>query len=230
MSSYILNHHRRMLLAALALLGALICSSAWAQTPPPSTENGEVMDGYVVHQSIEFGGHIVDFSGNGSMWNTFVNQDSGPRLLEQSLDMRSVEHNGLLFDELHESSFGYGGDPNNVTRFSLSKGHIYNFASSFRRDRNYWDYDLLANPLNPPTSVPNLPVETSPHRFEVVRRMTDLNLVLAPQSPIRVRLGYSRNVSEGPSFSSEHQGTEALLLQMWRNGLDTYHAGVDLRF
>ncbi|MDP9268960.1 MAG: hypothetical protein M3P27_11645 [Acidobacteriota bacterium] len=227
-----------MLLAGVILLGLLVCaSSLCAQTPAPTpsqttapdAEKGEVMDGYEVHQSIEFGGHVVDFSGNGSMWDTFVNQSSGPRLLNQSLDMRSIDHNGLLFDELHESSFGYGGDPNNVTRFMVSKARIYTFSASFRRDRNYWGYDLLANPLNPPTSVPNVPVLTSPHRFEVVRRMTDINLTLAPQSPVRVRLGYARNVSEGPSFSSIHQGTEGLTAQMWRNGLDTYRVGVDLR-
>ena len=43
--------------------------------------------------------------------------------------------------------------------------------------------------------------------------MGDYNLTLLPQSKIRFRLGYSRNVNEGPSFSSLHQGTEALLLQ-----------------
>nr|MDP9263160.1 hypothetical protein [Acidobacteriota bacterium] len=69
----------------------------------------------------------------------------------------------------------------------------------------------------------------SPHRFEVVRRMTELNLTLAPLSPVRVRLGYSRNVTEGPSFTTVHQGTDALLLQRWRNGLDTYRVGIDVR-
>lgn len=220
---------RPLLLLGSALL-VLWCGPMAAQAPPPSDpDKGVEKDGYEVHQSFEFGGHITGFTGNGSQWNTFVDLQSGPRLLGQSLDLHSLNHSNLLFDELHESSYGYGGDPINWTRFRMSKARIYNFSAVFRRHRNYWDYDLLANPLNPPTSNPNLPVLTSPHRFEVVRRMTDLNLTLAPLSPVRVRLGYSRNVTEGPSFSSDHQGTDALLLQLWRNRLDTYHAGIDLR-
>lgn len=221
--------NRRLLLLGSALLG-LLCWPLAAQTPPGSDpDKGVVKDGYEVHQSFEFGGHITGFTGNGSMWNTFVNLDSGPRLLGQSLDLHSLGHSNLLFDELHESSYGYGGDPNNWTRLRVSKARIYDFSAVFRRHRNYWDYDLLANPLNPPTSNPNLPVLVSPHRFQVVRRMTDINLTLAPLSPVRVRLGYSRNVSEGPSFTTVHQGTEALLLQLWRNRLDTYRAGIDVR-
>jgi hypothetical protein len=220
---------RWLLLLASTVLG-LGCGPLAAQTSSGSDpDKGEVKDGYQIHQSIEFGGHITGFTGNGSMWSTFVNLDSGPRLLGQSLDLHSVDHSNLLFDELHESSYGYGGDPNNWTRLRVSKARIYDFSAIFRRRRNYWDFDLLANPLNPPTSNPNIPVQTSPHRFEVVRRMTDINLTLAPLSPVRVRLGYSRNVTEGPSFTTVHQGTDALLLQLWRNGLDTYRAGIDVR-
>ena len=220
---------RRFLVLGSVVL-ALACWPLAAQTSPGGEEDkGEVKDGYEVHQSIEFGGHITSFTGNPSMWNTLVNLKSGPRLLSQSLDLHSVDHSNLLFDEFHESSYGYGGDPVNWTRLRVSKARIYDFSAIFRRHRNYWDYDLLANPLNPPTSNPSIPIETSPHRFETVRRMTDLNLTLAPQSAVRVRLGYSRNVTEGPSFSTVHEGTDALLLQRWRNGLDTYRVGIEFR-
>lgn len=193
-------------------------------------EQGEVWNGYEVHQSIEFGGHITDFTGSQALWNTYVNQYSGPRLLNQTLDMRSIGHNGLLFDELHMSNWGYGGDPNNVSRLSLSKQKWYDFSASFRRDRNFWDYNLLANPLNPVVSNPSIPVTESPHRFEVVRRNMDFRLTLAPQSRFRVRLGYNHNVSEGPSFSSVHQGTDTAIFQAWRNGTDQYQVGFDFRF
>lgn len=221
------------LLAGCLLL--LVASTAQAQflpapAPPPESEKGEVKNGYEIHQSIEFGGYISDFDGNESLWDTFVNQHTGPRLLGFTLDMHSVDHSNLLFDELHSASFGYGGDPNNWTRLRVSKSRIYDFSASFRRNRNYWDYNLLANPLNPPTSVPNDPVEVSPHRFQVVRRMTDLNLTILPQSKVRFRLGYSRNVSEGPSNWTVHEGTDTVLDQFWRNGLDTYRAGVDFQF
>jgi len=193
-------------------------------------DKGEVWNGYEVHQSIEFGGHITDYTGSGALWNTYVNQYSGPRLLNQTLDLRSLNHEGLLFDELHLSNFGYGGDPNNVTRLSLFKHNWYDFSASFRRDRNFWDYNLLANPLNPVVSNPSIPVTVSPHRFEVVRRDMDFRLTLAPQSRFRVRLGYNHNVSQGPSLFSVHEGTDTVLSQRWRNGTDTYQIGLDFRF
>ncbi len=77
--------------------------------------------------------------------------------------MHSVNHNGFLFDDLSSSSFGYGGDPNNVSRLNMSKGKWYDFSGIFRRDQNYWDYDLLANPLNPTSSNPDVPINNSPH-------------------------------------------------------------------
>ena len=46
---------------------------------------------------------------------------------------------------------------------------------------------------------------------------------------MRFRLGYSRNVNEGPSFSTLHQGTEALLLQNYRNTVNAYRLGVDVK-
>ena len=79
---------------------------------------------------------------------------SGLRLFDYTLDMRSLDHNGLLFDNLNFSNFGYGGDPNDVTRLRIDKNKWYDFRVLFRRDKNFWDYNLLANPLNPSTSTP----------------------------------------------------------------------------
>jgi len=64
----------------------------------------------------------------------------------------------------------------------MSKGRLYDLRGSFRRDRQYFDYDLFANPLIPSTSSPYVPILDSPHLYNTVRRMTDLNLTLAPLS------------------------------------------------
>ena len=63
--------------------------------------------------------------------------------------MRSIDHHGFLFDNLTFSNFGYGGDPNNVSRMRIEKNKWYDFRLLFRRDKNFWDYNLFANPLNP---------------------------------------------------------------------------------
>jgi hypothetical protein len=41
---------------------------------------------------------------------------------------------------------------------------------NFRRDRNFFDYNTLANPLNP--ANPYVQVNYSPHQFQTVRRMS----------------------------------------------------------
>jgi hypothetical protein len=185
--------------------------------------------GYVVKQTAEVGGRIADFSGNELMWDTLVNLGSGMRLLEYSLNLHSPTHNGLLFDDLSFSNFGYGGDPNDLTRLRFSKGKIYNFEGNFRRDRNVFDYHLLANPLNPATSVPDVPILDSPHQLFLTRRRSDYNLNLFPLSIVRFRLGYSHNIQGSTAFSSVHEGTEAQLAQPPLDITDNYHFGISLR-
>ena len=195
-----------------------------------SEHNPGTMGGpWIIKQSVEFGGRISDFTGSTGMWDTFVNLGTGPRLSEYTLDMHAPKHDGMLFDDLTFSNFGYGGDPNNVSRIRVQKGKIFSFSGGFRRDQNIFDYDLFANPLNPATSVPNVPILHSPHEFLLIRRMSDANLTLFPVGKLRFRMGWSRVVNEGTSFSTEHQGTEALVLQPTLNTTDNYSFGVSWR-
>ena len=55
------------------------------QTPPPAIQHG-----FVVHQTVDLGGHIVGISGSGAMYDTLVNIQSGPRVLGQTLTMHAV--------------------------------------------------------------------------------------------------------------------------------------------
>jgi hypothetical protein len=200
---------------------------AQATTPPPSPGDN-VRFGYVIHQSVDFGGHIVNQSGSGAMYDTLVNIQSGPRLLDSSFEMTAVNPaHALLFDRLSSHSFGYGGDPIDGTFMNVSKGRIYNFQGSFRRDRQYFDYDLLANPLIPPTSTPFVPALDSPHLYNTVRRMTDVNVTVAPLSRVSGRFGYFQNINQGPSGSTVHFSADALLLQNWRVSTDVWNVGAD---
>ncbi len=215
---------------------------AGAQSPPPApTPPVEGIDSgnYNIRQTIEFGYRSTDVSGNPANYGTFVNLNSGVRLFEQSLDMRSLNHTGFLFDTLSMHSFGYGGDPNDVTRLRISKNKWYDFNGSFRRDRYPWNYNLLANPLNPATSIPAVPITNSLHSMNTVRRMSDFNLTLLPQSRVRFRLGYTRNIQKGPSYSSfggatlldpmTGYGTQTQLFQNWKTTLNAYHLGADFQ-
>jgi hypothetical protein len=208
-------------------------SARKASDLPPAIDTeenqGENWGGFEVKQSAEFGGRISDFTGSQAMWDTFVNMGTGPRLLEYTLDMRSPNHTGKLFDDFSFSNFGYGGDPVNVSHLRFTKGALYTFSANFKRDQNIFDYNLFANPLNPPTSVPNIPVLNSPHEFLLTRRMSDVNVGLFPVGKVRFKLGWSRVVNEGTSFSTIHEGSESLLNQPTLNTSDNFSFGVSFR-
>lgn len=219
----------RLLRPALALVPFLLSASAMAQDPQPKETTA---GGYTIHQSIDLGGRVVDTSGSGAMYDTLVNLQSGPRLLGQTVDIHAVANTSHpFFDDLSESSSGYGGDPYDVTTLRMSKGKIYRFQGLFRRDRQYFDYDLLGNPLVPAGLTSNgytFPQVTSaPHLFNTVRRMTDVGLTLFPISKLSFRTGYSHHTDEGPSYSSQHNGADVLFFQNWRNSTDTWMGAVD---
>ena len=216
----------------LLLLAAGLSPALHAQTQNPPAE-GVTFGNYNVRQSVELGWRFDDRNGSDAMYNTLVNLHGGPRVLDQSLDMHALNFDGAWFDTLSLSSFGYGGDPNAASRLRVQKRRWYNLAASFRRSTNFWDYDLFANPLNPPTSQPAVAVSNSPHSFDMVRRMGDVNLILMPQSRVRARLGWAHASQTGPAFDSVHQGAilgvEVLLLEPWQNRQETYNAGLDVK-
>jgi hypothetical protein len=247
-SAAVWGRGKRLIGIALSvLLWAMIVSPSetlFAQTPtasptpspaPPTEPDGVTAGGYQIHSSIEVGYRSTSVTGSGDMYDTLVNLQSGPRIIDQTLTMQSVDHQGLLFDDLYLSSFGWGGDPNNALRLRADKNKWYNLQGSFRRDQTFFDYDLLANPLNPPPppapggSSPSIPILNSPHEFATTRRMTDVDLTLLPQSRVSFRLGYSHNNMTGPSYSSIHEGTEGSLFQDWNTTINSYRLGVDFR-
>lgn len=200
-----------------------------AQTAPAETNDSKQLGPYQVQQSSEFGYRFADVTGSNPMYSTLIDQSQGMRVLDQSLTMRSPQHTGLLFDDLAISSFGWGGDPENVARAHVSKFKDYDLTFLFRRDHNYFDYDLLANPLNPSTSTPSNPVNVSPNAMYNTRRMYDFDLTLMPQSKISIRLGSSHNRSDGPSYSGIHEGTDGLLYQDWNVTDNLYRFGLDAK-
>ena len=204
------------------------------EKPAPAAPAPKVIGGYEVHQAIELGGRITaNKSGSDAMWATMVNQSTGMRVLSHSLEMHSLDPSKTpFFNTLTSSSFGYGGDPNDVSYLNLSKGRIYDFAGSFRRDRNYFDYNLLANSLlstATPATPALVPEPDSLHLFNTVRRNTDTLLTVLPLSRISFRAGFNHGTHEGPTFSTLHGGGDVQLSQWFRNALDTYTGGVDVK-
>lgn len=204
-----------------------------AEKKPVSEPKERMLGKYTIHSNVELGGVLTQKDGSAAMWATMVNQGTGMRVLNQSLELRSTDPRKTpFFDRLSTSSFGYGGEPNNVSFLNVSKGRWYDFAGNFRRDRNYFDYNLLDNSLLSTASAatPALIQETSSlHVFNTVRRNTDALVTLFPISRISFRAGYNHNTHEGPTYTNVHGGGDVVILQWFRNSLDTYTGGVDYK-
>jgi hypothetical protein len=211
---------------------------------------------YNIHSTIEFGYRLNEVTGNQNTYDTFENLGSGVRLFNFDFQMRSLDHHGFFFDTLSLSSFGYGGDPNDVTRLRIEKNKWYDFRMLFRRDKNFWDYNLSANPYNPaalnpagslttgcyvgpptaafPQGAPAFcsnPAEAqnnSLHDMDLVRRMQDYDLTLLPQAKVSLRLGYSRNRDEGPSLFTTDSGTISAFNQANSYTTNAYRVGIDV--
>ncbi len=237
---------------------AVLLLSPVAQAQDDAEQSPGINSGdYNIHQSIEFGYRSSNISGNLSTYNTFENLGSGLRLFDSNFEMRSLDHKGMLFDTLTFSNYGYGGDPNNVSRMRIEKNKWYDFRLLFRRDKNYWDYNLFANPLNPaalnapgslttgcyvgpPTTAfpqgapafcsnPAVAQNYSLQPLYLTRRMQDYDLTLLPTSKVRFRLGYSRNRDEGPSLFTTDGGTISAFDQIQSYTTNAYRAGIDVR-
>lgn len=202
-------------------------SAKGADTKPVSALPDKTAGNYQIHSMVELGGRFTERSGSSAMWATTINQGSGGRVLGQSLDMRTLDRRKTpFFDTLSTSSFGYGGDPYDVSRLKVTKGRLYDFTGSFRRDRNYFDYNLHVNSLLGPNAL--VPEPDSLHIYNTVRRNTSTLLTLLPTSMVHVRAGFDHNTNEGPSYSSVHEGGDVQVLQWFRHSLDTYIAGLDV--
>jgi len=227
----------------------MFASNAPAQNPAPAAPipapetQVSAPAGYSIHQTVDLGGRMTGVTGSSAMYSTLVNLQSGPRVLGETFEMRALPGNKHTWvDNVSAFGSGFGGDPNSFSRLSLSKGKVYEFSGTFRRDRQYFDYDLLGNPnivggqTVPigPTAAPTgsfvwPQVEQSPFLFNTVRRMTDTSLTLFPISKVSYRIAYSQNIFQGPSLSPSGYGFakyDAILQEYQRNSTDDFTGAI----
>ena len=116
-------------LGLLVVVAALLFSSTSRAQVVPEENKGMDQGNYNIHQTVEFGYRGNWVKGNQETYDTFVDLGSGLRLINYTVGMRSINHQGILFDNLNFSNFGYGGDPDNVSRLRIEKNKWYDFSA-----------------------------------------------------------------------------------------------------
>ena len=233
-----------VVVAALLLFVAAIGAHGQNATPAAPQAQMSIPSGYTVHESVDLGGRFNDISGSGAMYDSMLNLHTGPRVFGEVFEMHAMpDTKKTPFDDLRAFGSGFGGDPFSIAKLDFSKSKYYEFSAMFRRDRKYFDYDLLGNPNIPggqsmPIGPSNAPTGQfawpqtvqSPFLFNTVRRMTDTSLTVMPLSKLTFHVAYAKNVMEGPSYSpSGYQFAKynAVLEEYERNSTDDITASLD---
>jgi len=208
----------RTLIALLTTVGIAAAQQTIAPTAEPvGSTRGDNVGGYNIVNSFETGYRWSLIDGNLEQYRGDVNYRNGLRLLGSSLAVHSRDGHGRFFDEISLTTQGLGNDPYESAVLRAQKNGLYRYDSIWRMNEYY---------------NPGLVPSGGLHRMDTRRRLQDHDLTLLPQSPIRFRLGYSRNSQTGPALSSLNafdtsRGDEFPLFTDVRRLFNEYRAAVD---
>jgi hypothetical protein len=184
---------------------------------PSPPETGRTWGVYSTTSSIEVGYRFVDTDGSRARYLSEVNVRDGLRLLDYSLDMRAQSGTGLLFDFLKADINNAGGDASQYFSLRADKTRAYRFDARVRRF-NYF-------------RIPGPDFAHGTREHDLRQQFSDFDLKLFPQRPVRVNLGYSRNVAKGrytPTYSFSSDLFQLIGDQRWET--NDFRAGIEASY
>jgi hypothetical protein len=202
------------MLTRLYLVFAIAAAAGAQQVVAPTpaqvgSPRGDNTGNYNITQSFELGYRWNVVGGNLGMYRSVDNYGNGIRLLGSNLTVNSRDGHGNLFDEILLNTMGLGNDPYESAMLRVQKNKLYRYDLLWRSQAYYNPGLTIAgsNALNGSpavSSVSNSALLSTGglHIRDTQRRMQDHDLTLLPQSKVRFRLGYSRNVEDGPALST----------------------------
>lgn len=140
--------------------------------------------------SFETGYRFRSVGGDYGKYRSDVNYGNGLRLLSSSLTVNSREGRGGWFDEIVLTTLGLGNAPYQSSILRTQKNGLYRYDLAWRLSEYY---------------NPALPVSFGEQAQNTVRRFQDHDLVLFPQSSLRLFAGYTRNSQDGPALTTVQQ-------------------------
>ncbi len=180
-------------LFAIYLLGLGLCSDAQQVVAPTPDKVGSVRgdnwDGYNITDSFETGYRFLSAAGNLNTYRSNENFGNGVRVLGSLFTANSKTGHGRLFDELVLTTEGLGGDPYSHASLRIQKNHLYEYTLLWRRS-NYFNPGLVTGGGQ------------GEHLADTSYTLQDHDLILFPQSRIRLFLGYTRDSQGGTGIST----------------------------
>lgn len=172
-------------------------------------------DPYTLTLSIELGGQLVtEFDGNKDVYDSHLNYRDGFKVFNFNMEGKGNE--GAFFDKFYARGGGWVNEPYSWLYYGFSKDKWFDFRGNLRETEYTWFF---------PGFIRNQ------HFNATERRLQDYKLTLFPQHKVRLKLGYARNSSFGPTFTTidfsrgEFPGFEPI-----RQTYDEYTIGAEANF
>jgi hypothetical protein len=172
------------MLAAQALMAQQVVAPTPEQAGPA---RGQDTGDYNVVNSFEAGYRFAVVDGDVGKYRSDVNYGNGIRLLGSNLTVNSRDGHGRWFDQIVLTTLGLGNDPYESAALRVEKNKLYRYDLLWRL-QDYYN--------------PALTIAAGQHFMDTSRRLQDHDFTLFPQSKVKLLLGYSRNVEDGPALST----------------------------
>lgn len=166
---------------------ALLAQPTVAPSPEAGTRRGEDAFGYNFVNSWEVGYRARRLAGEESKYRSDVNFGNGVRLLAAQAGVYSRDGRGKYFDQLVFTAQGLGNDPYQSAALRLEKNRLYRYELGWRENAYF---------------NPGLAIGRTSQALDTRRRWQDHDLVLLPESRLRLLAGYSRNSQDGPALAT----------------------------
>ena len=168
---------------------AVLAQPTVAPSPEAGTRRGEDAYGYNFVNSWEFGYRARRLAGEESKYRSDVNFGNGVRLLAAQAGIHSRDGRGKYFDQFVWTTQGLGNDPYQSATLRLEKNRLYRYELGWRQNE-YFNPGLVSGRAR--------------QGLDTRRRWQDHDLVLLPESRLRLLAGYSRNSQDGPALATFH--------------------------
>jgi hypothetical protein len=193
---------------------AMMAQPTVTPSPEAGTRRGEDAYGYNFVNSWEIGYRARRLFGEETKYRSDVNFGNGVRLLAARAGVHSRDGRAKYFDQFVLTAQGLGNDPYQSATVRLERNRLYRYELGWRLNEYF---------------NPGLAIGGARQGLDTRRRWQDHDLILLPESRLRLLAGFSRNSQEGPALATFNidgaLGDEFPVFADIRRGQNEYRLG-----